>query len=299
MMLESFQRKQLQVNGVAINLRHGGKGPPLLLLHGFPQTHVIWHKVADALAKKFTLVMPDLRGYGDSSMPPGAPDHSNYSKRVMAQDMVEVMQALGFSSFYLCGHDRGGRVAHRLALDHPSAVTKLMILDISPTRTMYEATDKAFATAYYHWFFMIQPAPLPETLMGNSASFLLDTLLGGWGSQGEKFIDSAAMDEYRRCFCRSESIHAVCEDYRAAAGIDLEHDRDHDNNRIACPVHVLWGERGVIGQLFRPLDDWQAKCTQGVTGKPLPCGHFIAEQVPELLLQEMFAFFGSPGAMPA
>ncbi len=299
MMLEGFQRKQLQVNGVSINLRHGGSGPPLLLLHGFPQTHVIWHKVADALARQFTLVMPDLRGYGDSSMPPGAPDHSNYSKRMMAQDMVEVMHTLGFPSFYLCGHDRGGRVAHRVALDHPSAVRKLMILDISPTRTMYEATDKAFATAYYHWFFMIQPAPLPETLMGNSASFLLDTLLGGWGSEGEKFIDPAALDEYRRCFCRAEAIHAACEDYRAAAGIDLEHDRDHDTNKIACPVHVLWGERGVIGQLFNPLEDWKAKCAQVVTGKSLPCGHFIAEQVPDLLLQEMLAFFGRHDAAPA
>ncbi|WP_136418380.1 alpha/beta hydrolase [Herbaspirillum sp. ST 5-3] len=290
-MLEHFRHDQLQVNGVTINLRHGGSGPPLLLLHGFPQSHVIWHKVADTLARQFTLVMPDLRGYGDSSMPPGLPDHSNYSKRAMAQDMVEVMQALGFTSFYVCGHDRGARVAHRLALDHPPAVRKLMILDISPTRTMYEATDKQFATLYYHWFFLIQPAPVPETLIGNSAPFLLETILGGWGSNGEKFIDPAAMAEYRRCFCRPEAIHAACEDYRAAATIDLEHDRDHDVRKIVCPVHVLWGEHGVIGQLFQPLEDWQVKCEKPVTGKALPSGHFIAEQVPELLLQEMLAFF--------
>ena len=291
-MLEGFQRNQLQVNGVTINLRHGGNGPPLLLLHGFPQTHAIWHKVADELARHFTLVMPDLRGYGDSSRPPGLPDHSNYSKRVMAQDMVELMHALGHSTFYLCGHDRGARVAHRLALDHPGVVRKLMVLDISPTRTMYEATDKTFATLYYHWFFMIQPAPIPETLIGNSAAFLLETLLGGWGSNGARFIDDAAMAEYERCFIRPDAIHAACEDYRAAAGIDLEHDRDHETARIACPLHVLWGEHGVVGKLFHPVEDWQAKCAAAVTGKALPAGHFIPEQVPELLLPEMLEFFG-------
>lgn len=293
MMLKNFQRAQLQVNGVTINLRHGGSGPPLLLLHGFPQTHLIWHKIADALAQRFTLVMPDLRGYGDSSRPPGVADHGNYAKRVMAQDMVEVMRALGFDAFYLCGHDRGGRVAHRLALDHPAVVRKLMILDISPTRTMYEATDKMFATLYYHWFFMIQPAPVPETLIGNSAPFLLGTILGGWGSNGAKFIDDAAMAEYERCFCRPDAIHAACEDYRAAAGIDLEHDRDHDDRKIACPTHVLWGEQGVVGRMFQPLADWQEKCALPVSGRALPCGHFIAEQVPELLLPEMTGFFSS------
>ncbi|RZI41588.1 alpha/beta hydrolase [Herbaspirillum sp. HC18] len=291
-MLENFQRAQLQVNGVTINFRHGGKGPPLLLLHGFPQTHVIWHKVADELARHFTLVMPDLRGYGDSSLPPGEPDHGNYSKRVMAQDMVAVMRALGHDSFHLCGHDRGGRVSHRLALDHRDAVKKLMVLDISPTRTMYEATDKTFATRYYHWFFMIQPAPVPETLIGNSAAFLLRTTLGNWGSNGAQFVDPAAMAEYERCFCRPDAIHAACEDYRAAAGIDLEHDRDHETNRIACPVRVLWGEHGVVGRLFNPLEDWQAKCEQPVNGKALPAGHFIPEQVPDLLLADMLDFFG-------
>ncbi|HYC43006.1 MAG TPA: alpha/beta hydrolase [Noviherbaspirillum sp.] len=290
-MLENFKQQQLQVNGVTINFRYGGEGPPLLLLHGFPQTHVIWHKVADALARRYTLVMPDLRGYGDSSRPPGLPDHSNYSKRVMAQDMVELMRTLGHDRFYLCGHDRGGRVSHRLALDHREAVRKLMILDISPTRTMYEATDKTFATLYYHWFFMIQPAPVPETLIGNSAAFLLEASLGNWGSNGVKFIDDEAMAEYKRCFCRPDAIHAACEDYRAAASIDLEHDRDHETNRIACPVHVIWGEHGVVGRLFKPLEDWQVKCERPVTGKAVPAGHFIPEQVPGLLLEEMLAFF--------
>lgn len=290
-LLKEFQHATLDVNGVTINLHHGGNGPPLLLLHGFPQTHVIWHKVADELAKRYTLVMPDLRGYGDSSRPPGLPDHSNYAKRVMAQDMVEVMSALGHPSFYLCGHDRGGRVSHRLALDHPDAVRKLMVLDISPTRTMYEATNKELATLYYHWFFLIQPAPVPETLIGNSAAFLMRTTLANWGTSGKQFIDDAAYAEYERCFCRPDAIHSACEDYRAAASIDLEHDRDHDVNKIRCPVSVLWGDNGVVGRLFHPIEDWQEKSVLPVTGKALPGGHFLPEQVPELLLAEMLDFF--------
>ncbi len=290
-MLARFERARLDVNGVTIHLRHGGSGPPLLLLHGFPQTHLIWHKLADALAERFTLVMPDLRGYGDSSKPAGSPDHANYSKRVMAQDMLEVMRALGFDRFAVCGHDRGGRVAHRLALDHPDAVDRLMVLDITPTRTMYEKTDKEFATLYYHWFFLIQPAPLPETLIGNSAQFLLHTTLGGWGSNGESFIDPVALAEYERCFCQPDTIHAMCEDYRAAAGIDLEHDRDHDDRKIVCPLRVLWGEHGVVGRLFQPLDDWQEKCALPVSGRALACGHFIPEQAPDALLAEMLEFF--------
>lgn len=292
-MLDSFTPLQLQVNGVTIHLRHGGSGPPLLLLHGFPQTHVIWHKIADRLAQHYTLVMPDLRGYGDSSKPQGEPDHGNYSKRVMAQDMRDVMQALGFASFSVCAHDRGARVAHRLALDHPQAVERLLIVDISPTRTMYERTDKAFATLYYHWFFLIQPAPLPETLIGNNAAFFLKTTLGGWGSPGTGFFNPAAFAEYERCFCTPAGIHAACEDYRAAAGIDLEHDKDHDKNKISCPTHVVWGERGVVGRLFRPLEDWQAKCSMPVTGRPLPAGHFIPEEAPDLLLAEMRHFLNA------
>jgi haloacetate dehalogenase len=292
-MLDDFQRAELAVNGAAIHLQHGGNGPPLLLLHGFPQTHVIWHKVADRLAQHFTLVMPDLRGYGDSSKPPGTRDHGNYSKRTMAQDMVEVMRALGFSSFHLCGHDRGGRVSHRLALDHPEAVRKLMIIDISPTRTMYEATDMRFATLYYHWFMLIQPAPLPETLIGNNAPFFLKYTLGGWGSHGASFMDEQARAEYERCFCTPEAIHAACEDYRAAATIDLEHDSDHEQKKIACPTHVVWGEHGVVGQLFHPIEDWRAKCAQRVTGRMLQAGHFIPEQAPEMLLEEMLGFFAA------
>lgn len=290
-MLDAFNTSQIDVNGVRIKLRHGGSGPPLLLLHGFPQTHLIWHQIADRLAQHFTLVMPDLRGYGDSSKPRGSADHASYSKRTMAQDMFELMGTLGHPHFALCGHDRGGRVAHRLALDQPTAIKQLMLLDIAPTRTMYEHTGQAFATLYYHWFFLIQPEPIPETLIANSASFLLQTILGGWGSENKPFIDAAARAEYQRCFCQPETIHAFCEDYRAAASIDLQHDADHEQNRIACPVRVLWGADGVVGQLFQPLADWQIKCQQTVSGHALPCGHFIAEQVPELLLNEMLEFF--------
>ncbi|MEC5216634.1 haloacetate dehalogenase [Actimicrobium sp. GrIS 1.19] len=289
-MLAQFATATCAVDGATIHLQHGGKGPPLLLLHGFPQTHVIWHQLADRLAEHFTLVMPDLRGYGDSSKPPGDADHANYSKRTMAADMLAVMAQLGHARFQVCGHDRGGRVAHRLALDHPDAVRKLMLLDIAPTLTMYEGTNQAFATLYYHWFMLIQPAPLPETLLGNNAQFFLEGALGGWGSSGA-FIDPLAMAEYRRCFCTPEAIHAACEDYRASAGIDLVHDRADAQRKIACPLHLIWGEHGVVGRLFAPMANWQEKCAGPLTGRAIAAGHFIPEQQPDLLLAEMLAFF--------
>ena len=293
MMLENFKHERLDVNGVTINLHQGGNGPPLLLMHGYPQTHVIWHQIADRLAQHYTLVMPDLRGYGDSSRPEGAPDHGNYSKRVMAQDMADVMRALGHDGYFVCGHDRGARVAHRLALDHPAAVSKMMLLDISPTSTMYGATDQAFATAYFHWFMLIQPKPLAETLVGNSAAFLLKAFLGGWGSSGHVYIDPAAMAEYERCFIRPDAIHAACEDYRAAASIDLEHDAADADHRITCPLHLIWGKDGVVGRMFDPLADWAAKCSGPVTGIAFSSGHFIPEQRPDELLDEMLRFFSA------
>ena len=291
-MFENFNLAQRDVNGVKINFRHGGKGPPLLLMHGFPQTHVIWHQIADQLALHFTLVMPDLRGYGDSEKPRGTANHENYSKRVMAQDMVALMHALGHANFDVCGHDRGGRVAHRLALDHADCVKKLMIVDISPTRTMFEATEQRFASAYYHWFFLSQAYPLPETLIGNNAEFFINYTLGGLGAKGSTdFFTAEAMAEYRRCFCDPAMIHAGCEDYRAAATIDLVHDQDHAHNKITCPLHVVWGEHGVIAKLFTPLTDWQDKALTKVTGKALLAGHFIPDEAPELLLAEMMEFF--------
>ena len=292
-MLAQFTSARHTHGDITIHYRIGGSGPPLLLLHGYPQTHLVWHKVAPALAQHFTVVMPDLRGYGDSSKPPGRSDHSNYSKRVMAQDVVDLMQHLGHPAFRVCGHDRGGRVAHRLALDHPTAVLQMMLIDIAPTLTMYEATEQRFARLYYHWFMLIQPAPLPETLIGNSAAFFLDTTLGGWGSHTVDFIDPVVRAEYHRCFCDPAAIHASCEDYRASASIDLAHDRADAQHRIACPVKVIWGEHGVVGTLFDPLSAWRAKSDGEVSGSAFPAGHFIPEQMPHELTAEMLAFFGA------
>ena len=286
-----FRLERRSIDNVAINVRIGGHGPPLLLLHGFPQTHVIWHKVAPSLAEHYTLVMPDLRGYGDSDRPASGPDHAGYSKRAMAGDMARLMHALGFDAFFACGHDRGGRVAHRLALDWPQMVRQLVLLDISPTRTMYERTNMDFARMYYHWFFLIQPEPLPEKMIGADPGFYLRTKMGGWGTQRLDIFDPRALAEYERCFALPGAIHAMCEDYRASAGIDLDHDRADAAQKIACPLHVLWGERGVVHRVFTPISDWQEKCAIPVTGRPLPCGHYIAEELPEDLGTELRGFF--------
>ncbi len=288
----AFAQQRRRVNGIEVNLRHGGSGPPLLLLHGFPQTHAIWHKVAPLLAAHYTLVMPDLRGYGDSDKPASAPDHAPYSKRVMALDALHLMRSLGFERFFVCGHDRGGRVAHRLALDHPQAVARLMLLDISPTLTMYERTTQDFATLYYHWFFLIQPEPLPETLIASNPGFFLRTKLGGWGSGDTTFFDPRALAEYERCFTPA-AVHAMCEDYRAAASIDLQHDRADAQTRkgIDCPLYVLWGERAVVNKLFTPVADWQACSRSSVTGRTAVTGHYIAEEAPALLSAQIQKFF--------
>jgi haloacetate dehalogenase len=285
-----IELERRRANGVEIAFRRCGTGAPLLLVHGFPQTHAIWHRVAPRLAERYTLVMPDLRGYGDSAKPPTTGDHSPYSKRSLALDLVELMRDLGHERFRVCGHDRGGRVAHRMALDHPGAVERLAVLDISPTRTMYERTTMEFAQLYYHWFFLIQPAPLPERLIAADPVFYLRTKLGGWGSGGAAVFDPRALAEYERCFT-PEAIHAMCEDYRAAASIDLEHDRADEDRRIECPLHVLWGERGVVHRLFTPLADWSARARGPVTGRTTPGGHYIPEESPDLLASEMLAFF--------
>jgi haloacetate dehalogenase len=285
-----FRLERRNIDEIGINFRIGGEGPPLLLLHGFPQSHVIWHRVAPQLASQFTLVMPDLRGYGDSDKPEGGADHAAYSKRALAADLARLMHALGFDSFYLCGHDRGGRVAHRLALDWPQRVRQLVLLDISPTRTMYERTNMDFARSYYHWFFLIQAAPLPERLIRADPCFYLRTKMGGPGTQGIEVFDPRALAEYERCFQLPGAVHAMCEDYRASAGIDLEHDRADASQKIACPLHALWGERGVVHRVFTPISDWQEKCALPVTGRPLPCGHYIAEELPDVLSAELRTF---------
>ncbi|MBI5907459.1 MAG: alpha/beta hydrolase [Burkholderiales bacterium] len=292
---EGFEARDFEVNGASIFARFGGHapGPALLLLHGFPQSHVMWHRVVQALQARFFLVLPDLRGYGDSSKVAGLPDHSNYSKRNMAQDALSVMDALGRNTFYLCGHDRGGRVAHRLALDHAGRVNKLCVIDIAPTLDMYNATDMRFATAYYHWFHLIQPSPLPETMIGGNAAAYLHAKLGGWGSRGLSYIEAEALVEYERCFCTPEAIHAACEDYRASAGIDLAHDRESRarGEKIRCDTHVLWGERGVVHQLFKPLALWQAQCSGTVSGQSMPAGHFIPEELPLETAHALAQFF--------
>jgi haloacetate dehalogenase len=289
--LSQFSRSQQQVNGVRIHTLVGGSGPPLLLLHGYPQSHLIWHRVAGALATRFTVVATDLRGYGQSSKPPGNPDHANYSKRTMALDQLEVMRQLGFAAFAVCGHDRGARVGHRLAADHPDAVTKLMLLDIAPTLAMYEQTSMEFARSYWWWFWLIQPAPFPETMVAGAPEVYLRKKIG-WGHAGLSPFTDEAYAAYLSYVSDPETMHGMCEDYRAAASIDLEHDRADraDGHTIGCPVRVLWGEFGTVNRCFRPLDDWR-QVARDVTGHTLPCGHYIPEEAPEALLREMLSFF--------
>ena len=294
---DGFEAGHHAADGVRLFARCGGPrdAPPLLLLHGFPQSHAMWRRVAARLAGRFRLVLPDLRGYGDSDKPPGAPDHANYSKRTMAADLAALMRGLGHERYAVAGHDRGGRVAHRLALDHRAQVTRLALIDIAPTLDMYAATDMRFASAYYHWFHLIQPAPLPERMIGADAPFYLRWKLGGWGgTRGTDFVEPWALAEYERTFCTPEAIHAACEDYRASAGIDLEHDRASRaaGEKIACPTLVLWGERGVVAKLFDPLALWRAQCSAEVGGRALPAGHFIPEELPEETAQALLDFFG-------
>jgi haloacetate dehalogenase len=286
----NFESFLIEVNGVKIMARKGGSGQPLLLLHGHPQTHAIWHRVAQQLAKSFTVVMTDLRGYGDSSKPQGSHDHLNYSKRVMALDQIEVMRHFGFAEFDVLAHDRGARVAHRLALDHPKAVKRLVLLDIAPTLAMYEKTSNQFARSYWHWFFLIQPAPMPERLIeADPAAYIRDVL--GRRSAGLAPFDARALAEYVRCIELPGSAHGLCEDYRASAGIDLVHDQLDldDKNFVKQPLLVLWGEQGVVHQCFEPLKEW-SKVAVNVQGKTLPCGHYIPEEAPELLLQQVQLF---------
>jgi haloacetate dehalogenase len=278
-----FESRRIRASGATIHVKVGGDGPPLLLLHGYPQTHAMWHKVAPALARDYTVVCADLRGYGDSSKPRGVPGHANDSKRAMALDMVEVMEALGFVQFHLVGHDRGGRVAHRLARDHGKRVRTLTVLDISPTLKMYESTNMQFAKAYYHWFFLIQEAPLPEKMLkGVGPGYILMRL--GRGKSGIKVFDKRALAEYQRCF----DPHSTCEDYRAAATIDLVHDRK-SRGKIAMPVLALWGRQGVIAALFNCLADWR-EVAADVRGRALQCGHFIPEEKPKELVDELRGF---------
>ena len=282
-----FKAMRVRTSGATINLVTGGEGPPLLLLHGYPQTHAMWHKVAPALGRDYTVVCADLRGYGDSSKPRGLKDHSNYAKRAVAQDMAEVMTALGHDTFHLVGHDRGGRVAHRLARDHGRRVRSLAVLDISPTLKVFENVDMALARSFYHWFFLIQPAPMPERMI---ASMRRAYLLGriGRGPNGLKDFPPAVQREYLRCF-DSAGIHGSCEDYRAAATIDLVHDRKDLKKKLTMPVLALWAKHSPVGTMFDCLADWREVATE-VRGRALDCGHFLPEEKPREVLAELRRF---------
>ncbi|HSL01266.1 MAG TPA: alpha/beta hydrolase [Rubrobacteraceae bacterium] len=284
-MFEGFKRRVVDAGESAIEARVGGSGPPLLLLHGNPQTHVMWHLVAPRLAENFTVVATDLRGYGDSSKPESTPDHTPYSKRTMASEQVSVMHRLGFERFFVCGHDRGGRVGYRMALDHPGRVLKLAVLDIVPTWEAFSRADMAFGLGYWHWFFLAQPYDLPERMIGNDPDHFI--------FRGRPNIFAPeAYSEYIRCFRNPGTVHAICEDYRAAATIDFAHDEaDHRAGRlIECPVLVLWGRLGNLEEWYDVLEVWRGWADK-VEGRALECGHYLPEEVPEETCAQLRSFF--------
>lgn len=288
-MFEGFRTGRLEVSaGVELNFRVGGSGPPLVLLHGHPQTHVMWHRVAPQLTDSYTVVMPDLRGYGDSSRPPAGEHHVNYSKSVMAQDVITLMAHLGFRHFRIAAHDRGARVAHRLALDHPESTERLLLLDIAPTLDMYERTSQAFATAYWHWFFFIQPAPLPESLIEADPKTFIRRYMGRRHA-GLGIFDPRALAEYERCYALPGTIAAICNDYRASAGIDLDQDRaDRESGRrLTVPLRILWAQHGAVGRCFDVLALWRKASEAEVSGLAVDCGHYLAEEVPDLVVAQI------------
>ncbi len=284
-----FQLEKVHTGDVRINVQCGGSGPPLLLLHGYPQTHAMWHCIAPALAEHFTLICPDLRGYGDSDKPVGDVDHSNYSKRVMAQDMRKLMSQLGHDRFLVAAHDRGARVAHRLMLDHPACVTRGCLMDITPTHHMLTTTDRRFAQAYYHWFFLAQPEGLPERLIGADSDYYLLECLRRWSRDGAVF-HPAALAEYKRCFRDPATIHASCEDYRAALHVDLAMDENDRTRRVQCPLLLLWGDSGFVGGQYAVLEAWQGYADD-IRGQAVPSGHFIAEESPQEVTSALLGFF--------
>ncbi len=291
MSFRDYEPFAIDAAGVRIAGVKGGDGPPLLLLHGHPQTHEIWHACADVLARRFTVIATDLRGYGASSKPESDERHTPYSKRAMAADQIAVMRHFGFGRFLVCAHDRGARVAHRMAVDFPDAVDRLMLLDIAPTLAMYEATNREFATAYFHWFLLIQPSPLPELLIGGNPNAYIDRVMGNRHAGLAPFAPHA-LQAYRDALAQPGAVFAMCEDYRASASIDLEHDRAdlERGQRIACPLRVLWGENGVIERCFDALAEWR-RVARDVSGRALPCGHYIPEEEPQMLIEEILAFF--------
>jgi haloacetate dehalogenase len=293
-MFEGFTRSEIKTSGARIVTLTGGKGPPLLLLHGNPFSHLSWQKFAPRLAQEFTVVATDLRGYGDSEKPPGGDDHSGYSFRAMAQDQIEVMAALGHKRFYVAGHDRGARVVHRMCLDHPQAVARAAILDIIPQHHLFNNVTKSWATFSWHWFFMIQPYDFPEHLMSADPDFFISKKLAKT-KQGLSFFDPAALEEYKRYMRNPATVHAMCEDYRAAAGVDLDMDtKDFEaGKKITCPVLVLWGATGGVGRNHKPGpgEIWQRYASDIRGAKALPCGHYLSEEAPEETYKELREYF--------
>lgn len=289
-MFEGFEQAMIDTGEAVIRGRHGGHGLPVLLLHGIPQTHVMWHKIAPRLAQDFTVVAADLRGYGDSSKPPTTPDHAPYSKRAMARDQVEVMRQLGFDQFFVVGHDRGGRCAYRMALDHPQRVRKLAVLDIVPTGEAFRRADMAFGLAFWVWFFLAQPSDLLERVLGADPQLCLDYMLDGWSGSADAFPEEARA-EYARTFRDSKTLHAICEEYRAATTLDYQHDEaDRGQRHITCSVLALWSRQGALQAWYDVLAVWR-EWADDVRGRALDCGHFLAEEAPDETYTELSAFF--------
>jgi haloacetate dehalogenase len=291
---EGFEEFDLPVRGTTIHGRRGGAGPPLLLLHGIPETHLMWHRIAPALAERYTVVATDLRGFGDSGKPTSTPDHAPYTMREIARDQVEVMARLGYDRFGVVGHDRGARCAYRMALDSPEAVTRLAVLDIIPTGDTFQRADMAFSLGFWVWSFLAAPFPVPEELVVRSPATLVNHMLDSWAvAPSSDVFPEWVRHEYVEKFSRPDTIHAICEEYRAAATLDYEHDdADRGRVKIQCPVLALWGDSGAVGTWYKPLEVW-AEWADDVQGEPIPAGHFLPEEAPDDVTRELTAFFVS------
>ncbi|MEK9625501.1 MAG: alpha/beta hydrolase [Gammaproteobacteria bacterium] len=290
-MFDTFKTERYQTGGAELFVRRSGVGQPVVLLHGFPQTSAMWHQVAPSLAEDFEVICPDLRGYGRSSKPPTDEQHTPYSKREMANDIAELMRLLGHERYSVVGHDRGARVAHRLALDHPQHVERLCVMDIVPTLHMFDHTDQAFATGYYHWFFLIQGKGMPEHMIGADPEYYLRMKLGQWSAPDAVFAPEA-LAEYIEWFSKPETIHAACEDYRAAAGVDLAHDRADRQRRISARLLALWGDKGFVHRTYDVLQVWRDYADE-VSGKALSSGHFLPEEDPQGVIDALRSFLNS------
>ena len=287
-MFKNFKQDIIEVNGVNINYKIGGKGEPLLLLHGYPQSHVLWRKIAPLFAENYTVICSDLRGYGDSDKPQSDKTHLAYSKKTMGLDQNELMKKLGFNEYFLVGHDRGGRVAHRMAIDFKENIKKVSVLDIVPTSHVFKNTNAILAKRYYHWFFLIQSYPHPETMIGNDPEYFIRSKLQMWGANNE-YLTEEIIQEYLRCFT-VDTIHASCEDYRAGASIDLVHHEEDFDKKISCPLQVLWGSKATLEELYDPIKVWK-EWALNVEGQSIDCGHFLPEESPIETYNAIINFF--------